>query len=98
MRLDGEAASVAIIFERGENLADFALTITGKSVFLGLGFTGGGIGAVLDVNVHDVFFDLVVKLKWILPGERLGLCAIELENGICGVKDEFQPGNLLYKP
>ena len=41
------------------------------------------------MNMNDVFFDFVVKFKGVLPRKGLGLGAVELENRIGGVKDQF---------
>ena len=94
--LDGEAAVVAGVFEFGENLAHFGLAGPGEGVFGGLGFAGGGIGAVLDMDVDDVLAHGVIEVEGVLPRERavaLGLRAVLLKDGVGGVEDEFESGH-----
>ena len=59
--LDGDAAGVVVGFEFFEDFSDFGLSVAGEGVGGGLGFASGGIGAVFDVDVGDVGFDLLVE-------------------------------------
>lgn len=96
MGFDGEASVVAGVFEFGENLADFGLAGAGEGVFGRLGFAGGGIGAVFDVDVNDVLADGVVECEGVLPREgsvSLWLGAVHLEDGVGGVEDELEARN-----
>ena len=93
VRLDGETAVVAVVFEFGEDFTDFALSCSGEGVFGGFGFALGRIGAVFDMHVDDVFFDGAVEFERVLPGEGFRFGAVALEDGVGGVEDEFETGD-----
>ena len=96
VRLDGDPALVAGLVRVGENFTQLGLAETRHGVF-GLHIIGNGVDAVLDVDVGDVVFHLEPEIQRVLPRERFGLGAIELENGISRIKDELQAWDFLDK-
>ena len=97
MGLDGDGALIVVALEGLQYLGNLSLTFTGHGVLLRFGLALFGVGAILDVDVGDVLLDRFVKLQSILPWERFGLGAIELEHGIAGVEDQLQIGHFLEK-
>ena len=93
VRLDRDAGVVAVCYGVLQNVADASVALAGEGV-VGVVFLVDP-DAVLDVYVGGVFADFLPILPRILFGPGLWLGAVSVEDGVGGIEDPLEAGDVL---
>ena len=92
VRLDRDAGVVAVCYGVLQDVADASVALAGEGVVGVVFFVHPD--AVLDVYVGGVFADVLPILPRILFGPGLWLGAVSVEDGVGGIEDPLEAGNI----